>query len=291
MIDIAAAARALEGESPAEILAWAAATCATADVRDRLRRRRLRDHRSDRARAAADRRVHARYRPAVPRDLRAVAARSRRATASRSARCARRTPSSSKPRTTARRCGRASRIAAASSARSCRCATRSPGSTRGSPRSAATRPPERASARGRRARSRSSASSRSTRSSAWTHDDVWGHLYAHDVPYNPLHERGYPSIGCQPCTSAIVPGENLRAGRWRGASKKRVRPARQPARAGKGRSHERAVSGVPEARRPAASSSSVAARSRRASSTACSPPARASPSSRRSRATRSARAT
>ncbi len=55
---------------------------------------------------------------------------------------------------------------------------------------------------------------------AWTHDDVWGYLYANDVPYNPLHERGYPSIGCEPCTSAIVPGENLRAGRWRGAAKK-----------------------------------------------------------------------
>ncbi len=54
----------------------------------------------------------------------------------------------------------------------------------------------------------------------WTHDDVWGHLYAHDVPFNPLHEQGYPSIGCKPCTSAIVPGENLRAGRWRGAAKK-----------------------------------------------------------------------
>lgn len=54
----------------------------------------------------------------------------------------------------------------------------------------------------------------------WTHDDVWGHIYANDVPYNPLHEQGYPSIGCKPCTSAIVPGENLRAGRWRGAAKK-----------------------------------------------------------------------
>ena len=54
---------------------------------------------------------------------------------------------------------------------------------------------------------------------AWTHDDVWGHLYAHDVPYNALHERGYPSIGCQPCTSPIVPGENLRAGRWRSSAK------------------------------------------------------------------------
>ena len=55
---------------------------------------------------------------------------------------------------------------------------------------------------------------------AWTHDEVWAHLYAHDVPYNPLHEKGYPSIGCQPCTSAVVPGENLRAGRWRGSAKK-----------------------------------------------------------------------
>jgi phosphoadenosine phosphosulfate reductase len=53
----------------------------------------------------------------------------------------------------------------------------------------------------------------------WTHDDVWGHLFAHDVPTNPLHQQGYPSIGCQPCTSPIVPGENLRAGRWRGAQK------------------------------------------------------------------------
>ncbi|HUJ63420.1 MAG TPA: phosphoadenylyl-sulfate reductase [Kofleriaceae bacterium] len=53
----------------------------------------------------------------------------------------------------------------------------------------------------------------------WTHDDVWAHIYAHDVPHNPLHARGYPSIGCAPCTSPIVPGENLRAGRWRGASK------------------------------------------------------------------------
>lgn len=55
---------------------------------------------------------------------------------------------------------------------------------------------------------------------AWTHDDVWGHLYANDVPFNPLHEHGYPSIGCRPCTSQIVPGENLRAGRWRNAGKR-----------------------------------------------------------------------
>jgi thioredoxin-dependent adenylylsulfate APS reductase len=55
---------------------------------------------------------------------------------------------------------------------------------------------------------------------AWTHDDVWAHIYQHDVPYNPLHDRGYPSIGCQPCTSAIRPGEDPRAGRWRGTAKK-----------------------------------------------------------------------
>jgi phosphoadenosine phosphosulfate reductase len=53
----------------------------------------------------------------------------------------------------------------------------------------------------------------------WAHHDVWGHIYAHDVPYNPLHERGYPSIGCQPCTSAVAAGEDPRAGRWRGAAK------------------------------------------------------------------------
>jgi phosphoadenylyl-sulfate reductase (thioredoxin) len=55
---------------------------------------------------------------------------------------------------------------------------------------------------------------------AWTHDDVWGHLYAHDVPYNALHDRGYPSIGCHPCTAAVMAGEDARAGRWRGKSKK-----------------------------------------------------------------------
>jgi phosphoadenosine phosphosulfate reductase len=54
----------------------------------------------------------------------------------------------------------------------------------------------------------------------WTHDDVWGHLYAHDVPFNALHEQGYPSIGCHPCTAAVLAGEDARAGRWRGKSKK-----------------------------------------------------------------------
>ncbi len=49
---------------------------------------------------------------------------------------------------------------------------------------------------------------------AWTEAQVWSYLRAHDVPYNPLHDRGYPSIGCEPCTRAVRPGEDVRAGRW-----------------------------------------------------------------------------
>ncbi|MDQ2964137.1 MAG: phosphoadenylyl-sulfate reductase [Pseudomonadota bacterium] len=49
---------------------------------------------------------------------------------------------------------------------------------------------------------------------AWTEDDVWGYVRANDVPTNPLHARGYPSIGCAPCTRAVEPGEDIRAGRW-----------------------------------------------------------------------------
>lgn len=48
----------------------------------------------------------------------------------------------------------------------------------------------------------------------WTEDDVWGYIRHFDVPYNELHDRGYPSIGCAPCTRAIAPGEDVRAGRW-----------------------------------------------------------------------------
>ena len=54
---------------------------------------------------------------------------------------------------------------------------------------------------------------------AWTDEDVKGYLYAHDVPYNPLHDQGYPSIGCTHCTRAIRPGEDSRAGRWADAEK------------------------------------------------------------------------
>ena len=48
----------------------------------------------------------------------------------------------------------------------------------------------------------------------WTDDDVWTYLRANKVPYNALHDRGYPSIGCEPCTRAVKPGEHPRAGRW-----------------------------------------------------------------------------
>lgn len=48
----------------------------------------------------------------------------------------------------------------------------------------------------------------------WTNDQVWGHIREHDVPYNALHDQGFPSIGCEPCTRAIADGEHPRAGRW-----------------------------------------------------------------------------
>ena len=48
----------------------------------------------------------------------------------------------------------------------------------------------------------------------WTSDRVWAYIREHDLPYNALHDRGYPSIGCAPCTRAVEPGEDERAGRW-----------------------------------------------------------------------------
>lgn len=48
----------------------------------------------------------------------------------------------------------------------------------------------------------------------WSEQDVWDYLRSNGVPYNALHDRGYPSIGCEPCTRAIEPGEDVRAGRW-----------------------------------------------------------------------------
>jgi phosphoadenosine phosphosulfate reductase len=48
----------------------------------------------------------------------------------------------------------------------------------------------------------------------WTWGDVWHYIALHDVPYNPLHDQFYPSIGCAPCTRPIALGEDFRAGRW-----------------------------------------------------------------------------
>ena len=48
----------------------------------------------------------------------------------------------------------------------------------------------------------------------WSHDEVWDHVRAHDLPRHALYARGYTSIGCAPCTRATRPGEAERAGRW-----------------------------------------------------------------------------
>jgi phosphoadenosine phosphosulfate reductase len=48
----------------------------------------------------------------------------------------------------------------------------------------------------------------------WSGEQVWDYIRAHDVPYNSLHDIGFPSIGCAPCTRAVKPGEDMRAGRW-----------------------------------------------------------------------------
>ena len=53
----------------------------------------------------------------------------------------------------------------------------------------------------------------------WSSRDVWNYIARYDVPYNPLHDHGYPSIGCAPCTSPVQIGEDPRAGRWRGTQK------------------------------------------------------------------------
>ena len=50
--------------------------------------------------------------------------------------------------------------------------------------------------------------------SDWTEREVWAYIHANGVPYNKLHDQGYPSIGCAPCTRAIGAGEHVRAGRW-----------------------------------------------------------------------------
>jgi phosphoadenosine phosphosulfate reductase len=53
----------------------------------------------------------------------------------------------------------------------------------------------------------------------WSTRDVWNFITKYDVPYNPLHNEGYPSVGCAPCTTPVGIGEDARAGRWRGTVK------------------------------------------------------------------------
>lgn len=53
----------------------------------------------------------------------------------------------------------------------------------------------------------------------WTKQDVWGMISKEKIPYNPLHDQGYTSVGCWPCTRSILPGEDERAGRWSGFAK------------------------------------------------------------------------
>ncbi len=54
---------------------------------------------------------------------------------------------------------------------------------------------------------------------SWTSEDVWNYIRENNVPYNPLHDQNYPSIGCEHCTRPVMPGEDPRAGRWAGNEK------------------------------------------------------------------------
>lgn len=53
----------------------------------------------------------------------------------------------------------------------------------------------------------------------WTWTEVWTYIKIYEVPYNPLHDQNYPSIGCTHCTKPVMPGQDLRSGRWQGSIK------------------------------------------------------------------------
>jgi len=53
----------------------------------------------------------------------------------------------------------------------------------------------------------------------WTHNEVWDYIKTNNLPYNPLHDNSYPSIGCEPCTSPVCDGDDDRSGRWKGINK------------------------------------------------------------------------
>lgn len=68
----------------------------------------------------------------------------------------------------------------------------------------------------------------------WTSAQVWAHIHEYDLPYNALHDQGFPSIGCWPCTSPVAAGADPRSGRWAGSAKVECgihfnRPAATPA--------------------------------------------------------------
>ena len=200
--DVIEAGLRLEGEGPGAILRWAASRYgASSRVRHRLRCRGLRDHRPRRAREASENRhLHARHRRAVPRDVRAVAS-PRGALRHHDPRRFPSRRSSSKRSHTARSCGSASRIGVARSARCSRSSASSRASMAGSPRSGAEQTADRANAAVVESDRKFGLIKVNPARVTWTHDDVWAHLYARTTcPTNVLHERGYPSIGCQPCT-------------------------------------------------------------------------------------------
>ena len=53
----------------------------------------------------------------------------------------------------------------------------------------------------------------------WTHDEIWDYINTNNLPYNPLHDNNYPSIGCKQCTSPVCIGDDDRSGRWKGSNK------------------------------------------------------------------------
>ncbi len=53
----------------------------------------------------------------------------------------------------------------------------------------------------------------------WSWTDVWSYIKIYEVPYNPLHDQDYPSIGCTHCTKPVMPGQDPRSGRWQGSAK------------------------------------------------------------------------
>ena len=105
---------------------------------------------------------------------------------------------------------------------------------------------------------------------AWDEARVWDYIRANDVPYNPLHDQGFPSIGCAPCTRAVAEGEDWRAGRWwweqpehrecglhdraadprqrRRHGRERLRAAREPARHPRSQERPHPARGLPLAR-------------------------------------------